>query len=1686
MARQKVVKSKQEKSKEIVTKPIKPDKQQANCNENSILDPELANWIQKCSLSSKEIASLKEQLILTKLSDENLCTHVKDFVSNAYWNSDAEVDCYDVVFKLLRRAIDELDKSADIGSLIKLTTLLFESITALLKKKEIGFLLTEERWERGVKILFHINKYFYKKNLLQPLISSNDCIKSLLKYHKDILMKPSLKEETSKLIFMMYQMSYSIFTKEIQKIANTKDCEVTHIFNLRTQCFIMLSFINSQKMKLAESIKDFTNRWTKILCSGTFKFDSSTIYYNLSVIFTFVGFLKDDKEFNLSVNLHKVIELGVRICCGEMTKFNLFGKYLQPCVEKSHNLLSKKDLKNIHFLVNLSELNCHINMDEKEGKCTCNEKLFDNFVKGLETFISSNPDIKDMLKYLTWLKSQYQMLRNVKCSKLLELLMEITTKVLSFGNSTDQLENLSVEEVKASLQFVYFQSINILQAVDANLSNYKDTILYKTTDSFIDFENQLKSFINSHPPDIQEAKWFAAASYKIASKLYQENEYQLALGVFPLACACNQSLFLEEGSSNFLKHVKEICVMSSTMYASASQLKCYEEGFDHLYQNFAYLSGLEECKEHLGCEQFKGYIQSLIDQLWKLKSRAGLDDGGFLFERLENEGLKDQDLLLFVIDVEASCIKKLSEKDCKFSKLYNALIDKQKTIFEENGDILDYSVSMIKLSTQTDIDRNERFHQAQEAASILEEMLNEMEDEDVESSKIRDVLAMAYYQQACILYEERVQGGIENVDESLSTVADQCFENKEEEKEDDGALDQYKVQDYLDSDFSSMLNSALEMWLVCFELAKENPIEDCSSYFYNMNHTAQCLYEASVLFSLLFQGFECIRAAYMSSFLYHTQNKTTVDKRNSSLLLLVMQLLQMDCVPEGEYILNYTLKQDENEGAKEGVEHIDLAKAACYIKSGQVTESLNILHRILLNKNMDRNTRNTLLMKSDVYALLSSLKLLSHDHHDDIKFEEHHFPLSSPFPPAVDCVKYLRSLYESCLIIKKGDMVTNWLILDKLLTCLTHHAELLKQQGSIMESKGYLKEALLLAKKYNLPLRVLDILGQITAIDIILEDTSSFQNNFELLTTILSASVGQCFDGSRIYLPDFLTHVSECSCNYCTNFYLQDFHIRLYLQYIESRKSFYRSGEELFLNDYKDAMDSLTSNANIRFQTNLKTVKLLLGYEVDTPQPANKRKGRKGKKVKEDANSDENNKFSKYLAEAKILGEHNVKGSIDMISNIELLIAKLETDSSLNKTSHDFQRLIAQLYYLRSLLHVGKTSDTHKSVPDERPIEPDIPKTITRKTRGRTTVNTKRKTTRRKIKEEPPEEQVPIEENELTEKIEKLRLSDDKVTCPISANVNESFLEDLKKVLSSLNPYTDTLIIKSIYELVTFMMSTNNPSLATTTQFLASSRTLHQQILNAIGKKLRKRSDSYQTISSTLEECLLSTSCLIEKYSKPSFIFGDENIQMLVDDGIPKGWTICCISMTEVNGQQSLMLSRMQPNTNSAFIKINVGNDDSTSSRKRGVVCELASAFDQGIVEKFQEILEDSKNSMSIKDKKSWWAERQRLDSQMKSLVERIENDWLQGWKGFLLGQHDDESAEILVQDRTEKICKKVYDEYDVDLNQNLVKILVDSYEDCNETQQLECCKQLCNNQQLASNVFQIFLEFMKSPSKSK
>ena len=45
---------------------------------------------------------------------------------------------------------------------------------------------------------------------------------------------------------------------------------------------------------------------------------------------------------------------------------------------------------------------------------------------------------------------------------------------------------------------------------------------------------------------------------------------------------------------------------------------------------------------------------------------------------------------------------------------------------------------------------------------------------------------------------------------------------------------------------------------------------------------------------------------------------------------------------------------------------------------------------------------------------------------------------------------------------------SSWAILDRLLTCLCRNAEMLSEQGSVLEAKSLLKEALVLARKFHL------------------------------------------------------------------------------------------------------------------------------------------------------------------------------------------------------------------------------------------------------------------------------------------------------------------------------------------------------------------------------------------------------------------------------------------------------------------------------------------------------------------------------------------------------------------------------------------------------------------------------------------
>lgn len=331
--------------------------------------------------------------------------------------------------------------------------------------------LTVELWEKGIKLLFHIKKQLYKKGLLQSTVNLNSCVQYLYKYHGDVLKENIIGTEMQKVFYMMHQMSYSLFTKEIQKIANKK-CNVTQIFLLRTQCLIILTFTDWLENKLVDHIKDFSVRWIKILCNNQYSFDVETIFECLSNLYSILSHLSGkhaDLLPKIEPMMYNVLELTARLSALNIDCYNFFEKYMQP-KSLMPNTFTKESRANIDFITTLGHVISATNSDHTEHYCTCNKTLFNKFIIKLDSYTKQKPDIKDFVKYLSWLKSMFLQLKTVDCLELLNFTIQINAKILSSNYLERELKEICSDNSKLIRSSVYFQVITIFQCVNVKLS----------------------------------------------------------------------------------------------------------------------------------------------------------------------------------------------------------------------------------------------------------------------------------------------------------------------------------------------------------------------------------------------------------------------------------------------------------------------------------------------------------------------------------------------------------------------------------------------------------------------------------------------------------------------------------------------------------------------------------------------------------------------------------------------------------------------------------------------------------------------------------------------------------------------------------------------------------------------------------------------------------------------------------------------------------------------------------------------------------------------------------------------------------------------------------------------------------------------------------------------------------------
>ncbi|XP_014674242.1 PREDICTED: uncharacterized protein LOC106814439 [Priapulus caudatus] len=216
----------------------------------------------------------------------------------------------------------------------------------------------------------------------------------------------------------------------------------------------------------------------------------------------------------------------------------------------------------------------------------------------------------------------------------------------------------------------------------------------------------------------------------------------------------------------------------------------------------------------------------------------------------------------------------------------------------------------------------------------------------------------------------------------------------------------------------------------------------------------------------------------------------------------------------------------------------------------------------------------------------------------------------------------------------------------------------------------------------------------------------------------------------------------------------------------------------------------------------------------------------------------------------------------------------------------------------------------------------------------------------------------------------------------------------------------------------------------------AAAVTLRHQACLQITKKLRKLAkeekspgDLESAFSAMRLDSMKTPTAAQLSSAKELLRFGDASPADA--DFLPRGWTVC---------QLSVVPSQHPAHPPNLII---------VRFRRQGepLVARVAMAIgEQGydILEEYLSIQKASSTTAGVTDKATWWGTRHTLDERMQYLMQQMENLWLGGYKGMLLGCHvNKEDAE-----RLRKASKELMMTFSICLPSSslpLLQMLIDS-----------------------------------------
>ncbi|XP_033110709.1 uncharacterized protein LOC117111827 [Anneissia japonica] len=297
-------------------------------------------------------------------------------------------------------------------------------------------------------------------------------------------------------------------------------------------------------------------------------------------------------------------------------------------------------------------------------------------------------------------------------------------------------------------------------------------------------------------------------------------------------------------------------------------------------------------------------------------------------------------------------------------------------------------------------------------------------------------------------------------------------------------------------------------------------------------------------------------------------------------------------------------------------------------------------------------------------------------------------------------------------------------------------------------------------------------------------------------------------------------------------------------------------------------------------------------------------------------------------------------------------------------------------------------------------------------------------------------------DDEHTRCIRKIRIPKNEETQKTQIS-NQSFLdnEDTINIKKSVTSVQDKLyqaynlikhkapspIYNQICHLLAMCHGDGEPQQAAFYLNKAMANTLKHQKLLSLGKKHRKLKkeleskdlnnevgDDHSKLRSELKS-LMDAKKIFQPKLKESSVSE-------ISKHLPDGWTVVTMAAISIsvddtksnlNDVDCLLISRLVNDCKPMVLRIPVHSDSDGNMLS-------------GIVEEFQAIISDNKESAKEVNKKAWWTRRQGLDQRMKNLVADIEDKLLNCWKGVVTGQPKNANTASRLLDAAENLHKRI------------------------------------------------------------